>query len=54
MQEQQRPAGAQPSSRGPMNVSFSGDKLEVSAELRDAEAVDKLIEALKASEHSTA
>lgn len=34
---------------GPMSVSFTGDRLQVSAVLEDVEAVDKLIKALTAT-----
>jgi hypothetical protein len=34
---------------GPMSVSFTGDRLQVSATLEDGEAVDKLIKALTAT-----
>ena len=50
-----QPAIQQPSGRGaplpggPMSVSFTGDRLQVSAVLEDGEAVDKLIKALTAT-----
>ena len=38
-----------PVAAGPMSVSFTGDRLQVSAVLEDGEAVDKLIKALTAT-----
>jgi hypothetical protein len=46
----QQPRGTPPPPMGgPMSVSFTGDRLQVSAVLEDGEAVDKLIKALTAT-----